>query len=131
MKSFTENEFEFLEDKNILILRHYLVIRTQASQEVLYKKVLRELRDLIVFKKYPNVLVDARGVEMDFSTESLLQRPKLWKTLEPEKHINIKIALLLDTIDTSAQIKMTRLHTYGYNLLLFIDYNKAMKWLLE
>ena len=131
MKSFTEKEYEFLEDKNILILRHYLVIRTQASQKVLYKKVLRDLRDLIEFYYYPNVLVDARGVEMDFSNESLVERPNFWKTLEKEKDINIKIALLLDKIDAPAQIKMNNLQRFGFNFSIFLDYDKAVEWLLE
>jgi hypothetical protein len=131
MKAFTNNEYEFLEDKNILILRHYLVIRTQASQKTLYEKVLKELRDFIAFYNYPNVLVDGCSVEMDFSAESLIERPNIWKILVIDKNINIKIALLLDKIEAPTQIKINKFQSYGFNLSLFMDYNKAMEWLLE
>jgi len=131
MKSFTKNEFEFLEDKNILIIRHYLVIRTQSSQKVLYEKVLKELTDLIEFYDYPNVLVDDCCVKMDFSNESLVERPNFWKKLKKEKDQSIKIVLLLDKIYITAQIKMNNFQSFGFNFSIFLNYDKAVDWLLE
>jgi hypothetical protein len=131
MRSFTEYEYGYLEKKNILILKPFIALRTQVHQKFLYEKAMKDLRDLIVAYNYPNVLTDTRRVGMDFSAEAFIDRPNLWNQLKRENDINIKIAVLLDKIDEATKVRMNRYNSLGYNVLPFIDYDKAMEWLLE
>jgi len=105
------------------------VSRTQVPQKPLYEKTHREMVDLIVKYGYPNVLADCRDIRMDFTLKSIIEKTDLWKRLRMSK--NVKVACIFNEIDDSIKLRESRLHSYGYQVLVFTDYDKAMKWLLE
>ena len=123
------DEYEFLEDKNILIFKPTFLSRTQVPQKALYEEAHKKIRDLIVKYGYPNVLGDCRDVRMDFSLKSIIEKTDMWKRLEMSK--NIKIAIILDDIHEAAKLRIDRLQSYQYQVFGFTDYDKAMNWLLE
>ena len=123
------DEYEILEDKNILIFKPTFVSRTQVPQKALYEKAHREMVDLIVSYGYPSVLADCRDIRMDFSLKSIIEKTDMWKRLRMSK--NVKVACVFNEIDDAIKLRESRLHSYGYQVLVFTDYDKAMKWLLE
>jgi len=123
------DEYEFLEDENILIIKPIFVSRTQVPQKALYEKAHREMVDLIVKYGYPNVLADCRDVRMDFSLKSIIEKTDMWKRLEMSK--NVKVACVLNKMHEAAKLRENRLQSYQYQVVGFTDYDKAMNWLLE
>ena len=123
------DEYEFLEDENILIIKPIFVSRTQVPQKALYEKAHREMVDLIVKYGYPNVLADCRDVRMDFSLKSIIEKTDMWKRLEMSK--NVKVACVLNKMHEAAKLRENRLQSYQYRVVGFTDYDKAMNWLLE
>ncbi len=117
-------EYEFLEEKNILILKNSLIYKSQTSIEV-----LEEIMDLIVKYGYPNVLGDFRGLEIDFSLRSTIQKPKQWKLLGMSK--NIKIAALFDNLEDGKALRIDTLFSHGFKVSSYTGYDKAIEWLSE
>ncbi len=118
------DDYEFLEDKNILILKPSIIERSQDSI-----KNLKEIIDLVVKYGYPNILADCRHVRMDFSLKSIIEKTDLWNRLGMSK--NVKVACVLNEINDAAKLRESRLQSYQYQVFGFTEYDKAMKWLLE
>ena len=118
------SEHEFLKDKNILIIKPSLIYRSQNSIEA-----LKEIIDLIVKYGYPNVLGDFRGLEINFSLWSTIEKPKQWKLLGVSK--NIKIAALFDKFEDSNILRINTLFSHGFNVSPYTNYDKAIEWLSE
>ena len=117
-------EYEFLKDKNIFVLKPPLIHKSQGSVDV-----LREIRDLIVRHGYPNVLADFRGLEIDFSLSSAIEKPKQWNLLGISK--NIKIAGLFDKLEDRIILRINTLFSHGFKVLAYTDYEEAIDWLSE
>ncbi len=117
-------EYEFLKEKNILIIKPSLIYRSQDSIEA-----LKEIIDLIVKYRYPNVLGDFRDLEIDFSLWSAIEKPKHWKLLGVSK--NIKIAALFDKLEDSNILRINTLFSHGFKVSAYTDYDKAIEWLSE
>ncbi|MFX0081891.1 MAG: hypothetical protein ACFE94_09075 [Candidatus Hodarchaeota archaeon] len=115
------SEIEFLEDKNILILKSPLIYRSQDSIED-----LQEIMNLIVKYKSPKVLGDFRGLNIDFSLGSNVEKPKQWKQLAVSK--NIKIGALFDKLDDRNLMRINTLFSHGFKVCAFNDYDSAIKW---
>ena len=122
-------DYEFLEEENVLILNLSFNSRTQVPQKEIYEKAHMEMMDLIVKYRYPNVLSDCRGLKMDFSLTSIIYKTDMWKRLRMSK--NVKVAVVLDTIDDATKLRESRLLSYGYKVKGFTDWTKAKKWLKE
>jgi hypothetical protein len=118
------SEFEFLEDKNILYLKSSLIYRSQHSIQT-----IQEIMDLVIKYKYPNVLGDFRGLNINFSLLSAIEKPKQWKQVGISR--NIKIVALFDKIDDKISLRINRLFSFGYKVSIFTDYNEAIKWLMD
>ncbi len=117
-------EYELLEDKNILIIKPSLIYKSQNSIEA-----LKEITDLIVKYGYPNVLGDFRGLEIDFSLRSAIEKPKQWKLLGVSK--NIKVAALFDKLEDDYILRINTLFSRGFKVSAYTDYDKAIEWLSE
>ena len=118
------DEFEFLEDKNILVLKSPAIYKSQNSIEV-----LKEIMDLIVKYKYPNVLGDFRGLKIKYSLISTTEKPKQWKKIGMSR--NIKVGAVFDKIEDDNMMRINTLFSHGFKVSAFTDYDKAINWLLE
>ena len=123
------DEYEILEDKNILIFKPTFVSRTQVPQKALYEETHREMLDLIIKYGYPNVLADCRDVEMVFTLRSIIEKTEMWKRFGMSR--NVKVACVFNEIDNGVRLRENRLHSYGFQVFAFTDYDKAMKWLKQ
>ena len=94
-------DYEYLKDKHILVFKSSLLIRIQSSVETMQRGV-----DLINHYNCRNVLCDFRDTNMNFTTITTIQRPKMWEKLGLPR--GIKIASVFNKID---------------------DNDKAIKWL--
>ena len=117
-------EYDFLKEKNILVIKPSLIYKSQGSIEA-----LREIIDLIVKYGYPNVLGDFRGLEINFSLWSTIEKPKQWKLLGVSK--NIKIAALFNTLEDGNILRINTLFSRGFKVSAYSNYDKAIEWLLE
>ena len=115
-------EYEFLKDKNILILKPPLIYRSQDSIET-----LREIMELIAKYGYPSVLGDFRGLEIDFSLRSTVEKPKQWKKLGMS--LNVKVAGLFDKFEDGNLMRINTLFSHGFNVTAYTDYDEAIEWL--
>jgi hypothetical protein len=124
MNEVKKDEYEFLGDKNILVLKPFFLKRIQNSTQDLEKAI-----KLVTTNKYPNVLGDFRGSNVNFTLWGTVEMPKLWKILGMSK--NVKVAALMDEINQSAMLRMNALYSHGFRVNPFTDYEKAIEWLLE
>jgi len=118
------DDYEFLEDINILILKPSIIERSQVST-----KILKEIIDLVVKYGYPNVLGDFRELKINFSLRSILEKPKQWKKLGMSR--NVKVGALFDKIEKRNMLGINTLFSHGFKVSAFTDYDEAIKWLSE
>ena len=118
------SEYEFLKDKNILIIKSSLIYRSQGSIEA-----LKEIMSLIVKYGYPNVLGDFRELEIDFSLRSTIEKPKQWKKVGMSR--NVKVAGVFDKLEGNNIMRINTLFSHGFKVSAYTDYDKAIEWLLE
>ena len=105
----------FFEDKNILLMKPSLIYRIQDSIEA-----LKEAIDLVVKYGYPNVLGDFRGLEIDFSIWSAIDKPNQWEKLGMSK--NVKVGALFDKLEdgTILRINNSLSNIFILSLLLIV-----------
>ncbi|GAG61891.1 unnamed protein product [marine sediment metagenome] len=115
-------EYEFLKDKNILLLKPSLIHRSQDSIET-----LRKIIELVAKYGYPNVLGDFRGLEIDFSLWSTIEKSKQWKRLGVSW--NVKLAAVFDKLEDGNLMRINTLFSHGFNVTAYTDYDEAIEWL--
>ncbi len=115
-------EYEFISDKNILIFKPSLVFKSQNSP-----KAFKEIIDLIIKHRFPNTLADFRGLDINFSIWSAIDKPKEWVQFGMSK--KIKIAGLFDKFEEGNMLRTNKLFSQGFRVSAFTDYDKAIEWL--
>ncbi len=85
--------------------------------------------DLINLYNCHNILCDFRGLNVDFTIITAINRPKMWNQLGLPQAI--KIAGLFDKIDGAIEMQGNTIFSSGFHVTLYTNYDKAIKWLSE